>query len=108
MNTLPGGEGGQRSSHSRHRSSEGVMREPPVIGEIPIWVSMGYSYEAGGDDWVESPIGLSYLFQPPSRWEELYDRAADTATWEYVVLHGSLELRPTAETYSWIDTGGAA
>lgn len=81
---------------------QAVVGEPPSLGDVPLLVSMGYAYEEGEEDWVESPIGLLYLFQPSTRWEELYDRVAETDAWEFVELHGNLQLQPTEETYSWI------
>nr|WP_218182543.1 BrxA family protein [Halarchaeum sp. CBA1220] len=83
-----------------------VVGSPPSLGDTPLLVAMGYSYEEGDDGWVESPVGLQYLFQPSDRWEELYDRAAETGAWEFVELHGSLQLRPTDEPYSWISQEG--
>lgn len=80
----------------------------PSIGEIPLLVSMGYSYNQDESDWFESPIGHLYLFQPKNRWEELYDRAANTEVWEYLELHGELSLRPADEPYSWVETEGDA
>lgn len=83
-------------------SQQAVVGDPPSLGEIPLLVAMGYSWRDDRDEWLESPLGLQYLFQPSERWPELYDRAADTNTWEYVELHGSLQLRPTQEPHSWI------
>lgn len=84
-----------------------VVGNPPSLGETPLLVAMGYSYEEGDEEWFESPTGLQYLFQPSARWEELYNRAAETEAWEFVELHGSLQLRPTDEPYSSITSGGA-
>ena len=84
-----------------------VIGNPPSLGETPLLVAMGYSYEEGDEEWFESPTGLQYLFQPSARWEELYNRAAETEAWEFVELHGSLQLRPTDEPYSSITSGGA-
>ncbi|TKX79068.1 DUF1819 family protein [Halorubrum sp. SD626R] len=83
-----------------------VVGNPPSLGETPLLVAMGYSYEEGDEEWFESPTGLQYLFQPSARWEELYNRAAETEAWEFVDLHGSLQLRPTDEPYSSITSGG--
>jgi hypothetical protein len=82
-----------------------VVGNPPSLGETPLLVAMGYSYEEGDEEWFESPTGLQYLFQPSARWEELYNRAAETEAWEFVELHGSLQLRPTDEPYSSITSG---
>ncbi|MFN1127146.1 BrxA family protein [Halobacterium salinarum] len=84
-----------------------VVGNPPSLGETPLLVAMGYSYEEGDEEWFESPTGLQYLFQPNARWAELYNRAAETEAWEFVELHGSLQLRPTEEPYSSIKDGGA-
>ena len=84
-----------------------VAGASPSIGEVPLLVSMDYSYESD-DDWPTGPRGLLCLFQPESRWEELFDRVASTDAWEYLELRGELDLRPTAEPYSWVRGGGAA
>lgn len=88
-------------------NQQAVVGNPPSLGETPLLVAMGYSYEEGDEEWFESPTGLQYLFQPSARWEELYNRAAETEAWEFVELHGSLQLRPTDEPYSSITNGGA-
>lgn len=84
-----------------------IVGAPPALGDTPLLVAMGYSHEEGEDEWFGSPTGLQYLFQPSTRWEELYNRAAETAVWEFVDLHGSLQLRPANGPYSWITNGGA-
>ena len=84
-----------------------VVGDPPSLGDTPLLVAMGYSSEEGDEEWFESPTGLQYLFQPSARWEELYNRVAETEAWEFVELHGSLQLRPTDEPYSSITSGGA-
>lgn len=86
---------------------QAIVGDPPSLGDVPLLVSMGHSYETGENDWFDSPIGLVYLFQPGDRWEELYDRAASTDAWEFVELHGSLQLRPANDSYSWIAEEGA-
>lgn len=82
---------------------ETVIEEPPSLGEIPLLVAMGYSYEEGGDAWIEAPLGLQYLFQPQNRWEELYDRVAESDSWTFSDIHGTLQLQPISEPYNWID-----
>jgi hypothetical protein len=80
---------------------------PPTIGDIPLLVALGYSYDQDREDWLTPPRGLLYLFQPQSRWNELYDRAVESGSWEYVELHGNLRLQPVSgEPYSWIESGG--
>ncbi|WP_302080591.1 BrxA family protein [Salinibaculum rarum] len=86
------------------KDQRAVKGEPPSLGRVPLLVSMGYSYEQDAEDWLDSPLGHVYLFQPENRWQELYDRAANIEAWEYIELHGGLELRPTDGPYSWIGT----
>jgi hypothetical protein len=78
----------------------------PSIGEIPLLVAMDYSYGADDDTWLTAPRGLLYLFQPENRWKELFDRVAATDAWEYIELHGDLDVRPSSEPYSWAHDGG--
>lgn len=78
----------------------------PSVGDTPLLVAMDYSYGTD-DDWLTAPRGLLYLFQPESRWEELFDRAASTDAWEYRELHGDLDLRPSDELYAWVHGGDA-
>lgn len=85
-------------------ADQAVEGHQPTVGDVPLLVALGHSYEAGDDDWHESPRGFRSLLQQPSRWDELYDRAASTGAWEFVELHGSLELRPEADSYSWINS----
>lgn len=85
---------------------QSVVGTSPSVGRIPLLVSMGYSYEQDEERWLESPTGHLYLLQSENRWQELYDRAADTDVWEYLELHGDLDLRPVDQPYSWIDTEG--
>ncbi|AZH24848.1 BrxA family protein [Haloplanus aerogenes] len=84
-----------------------IVGDPPSIGDVPLLVSMGYSYGVDGDEWLTEPRGLFYLFQPEDRWEEFFDRVASTDAWEYLELHGELDLRPTDGPYSWVQDGGA-
>lgn len=84
-----------------------VVGSPPSIGDIPLLVSLGYSYEVGDDGWVDSPRGLLYLFQPEGRWDELFNRGARTEMWEFVELHGDLRFRPEDTTYAWTHGGNA-
>lgn len=85
---------------------QSVIGSSPSVGDVPLLVAMGYSYEEGGDDWLDSPIGLCYLFQTRSRWEEQFDRVGETDDWEFVELHGSLKLRPVGEIYDGFGTEG--
>jgi len=86
-------------------NQQSITGEPPSLGDIPLLVGMDYSYKVD-DDWLTAPRGLLYAFQPKNRWEELFDRVVKTDAWEYLELHGELDLRPSDEPYSWIDNGG--
>jgi hypothetical protein len=87
------------------QETQSTVGTPPSVGDTPLLVAMGYSYEPDGE-WLTRPRGLCYLFQPEARWEELFNRSARTDAWEYVELPGDLALRPTDEPHSWIDEGG--
>lgn len=87
-------------------AGQSTVGTPPPIGDIPLLVSMGYSYGTGEDEWINAPRGLCYLFQPEHRWEELFDRAVRTDVWTYRELPGTLEMLPADEPYSWIHAGG--
>jgi len=84
---------------------QAVVGESPSLGDIPLLVAIDYSY-GEDDDWLTAPRGLLYAFQPEDRWEELFDRVVRTNAWEYLELHGDLDLRPSNEPYSWIQNGG--
>jgi hypothetical protein len=85
---------------------QSVVGTSPSVGKTPLLLSMGYSYKQNEDNWFESPTGHLYLLQPKNRWQELYDRAASNEAWEYLDLHGELQLRPTDGPYSWIGKEG--
>lgn len=87
---------------------QSTMGEPPSLDDAPLLVSLDYSFSVDDEEWLTAPRGLLYLFQPESRWEELFDRAASTDAWEYLEVHGELDLRPTDEPYSWVQDGWAA
>jgi hypothetical protein len=84
---------------------QAVVGTSPSIGDISLLVGMDYSYESD-DEWLTAARGLLYLFQPGNRWEELFDRVASTDAWEYIELHGDLDVRPSGEPYGWADDGG--
>lgn len=83
-----------------------AVGSPPSLRDTSLLVAMGYSYGESDDEWFDSPIGLQYLLQPTTRWEELYNRVAETEAWEFVQLHGSLRLRPVDGLYSSIINSG--
>lgn len=85
---------------------QSVVGSSPSVGDIPLLVAMDYSYGRGDEEWLTAPRGLLYLLQPENRWEELFDRVASTDAWEYLELHGDLDLRPSGEPYSWVHDGG--
>lgn len=85
---------------------QAVVGTTPSLGDNPLLVAMGYSYDTSDENWITAPTGLLYLFQPEDRWSELFDRAASTETWEFVELHDDLRLRPNGDPYAWIDDRG--
>ena len=84
---------------------QSVVGTSPSIGDISLLVAMDYAYESDDDEWFTAPRGLLYLFQPENRWQELFDRVASTDAWEYIELHGDLDVRPSDEPYSWARDG---
>lgn len=86
-------------------NQQAVVGETPSVGDVPLLVAMGYSYDSGGENWADTPTGLLYLFQPEDRWLELFDRVASTEAWEFVELHGELRLSPNDGPYAWINGG---
>lgn len=89
-------------------SQQTAEGRPPTVDDRSLLVALGFSYEEGGGNWVDAPLGLLYLFQPESRSEELFDRAARTDAWEFIELQRTLKLRPVDETYEWIGGGSDA
>ena len=87
---------------------QSVVGGSPSVGDIPLLVAMDYSYNSDNDGRITAPRGLLYLFQPEDRWQELFDRAASTDAWEYLEVHGDLDLRPTDGPYSWAHKAGDA
>jgi hypothetical protein len=81
-------------------SQRTVKGTPAPVGDTPLLIALAYSY-ADSDDWMSAPRGLYYLFQPASRWDELYDRGAETDAWTYRDLHGELSLEPTEDAHPW-------
>ncbi len=86
---------------------ENSTNDFPTLGDVPLLVALEYSHEVGTGNWMASPVGLRSLFQPETRWEELYDRAAETGAWNYTELHSELRLRPTDGPYAWAETEDA-
>jgi hypothetical protein len=80
------------------RSTEGT---PPTVGDVPLLVFSGYSWEELGSSWLESPIGWLYLFQPPNYWEKLADRLSQFDSWSASEFQGGLRFTLTEDTYSW-------
>lgn len=77
--------------------------EPPNVGTVPLLVASGYSWARQGNEWLSSPIGWLYLFQPEPYWDSLIDRVANHDAWEASSIHGDFRLEPETETYAWAD-----
>ena len=75
----------------------------PNLGQTPLLVASGYSWETHGDDWLSQPTGWLYLFQPDQYWDSLAERVSDDSSWEASGIHGELKLQPVDDTYSWAD-----
>jgi len=68
---LSGGARGFRSVMRKIGVLDGqqsVVGTSPSVGDTPLLVAMDYSYGSDDEDWLTSPRGLLYLFQPANRW----------------------------------------
>jgi len=84
---------------------QSVVGTSPSVGDTPLLVAMDYSYGSDDEDWLTSPRGCS-TFSSLRTAGELFDRVASTDAWEYLELHGDLDVRPSDEPYSWVHDGG--
>jgi len=76
---------------------------PPTLGDIPLLVSSGYSWEERGNDWPELPVGWLYLLQPEHYWETLAERFSGFESWRASEFQGGLRFEPVEDTYSWAE-----
>lgn len=84
-------------------SQQAFHGEPPNVGDVPLLVASGYSWERQGKDWLSSPVGWLYLFQPEPYWDSLVERVADHDAWEANSLPGGLRLEPVDEPFAWAE-----
>jgi hypothetical protein len=82
---------------------QALQGQIPNLGEIPLLVASGYSWEIHEDDWLSQPTGWLYLFQPEQYWNSLAERVSDDPNWEASGIHGELRLKPIDDTYGWAD-----
>lgn len=75
----------------------------PNVGQVPLLVASGYSWETNGKTWLAEPIGWRYLFQPAQYWDSLAERLSEHPGWEASGIHGDRRLRPVGETYGWAE-----
>jgi hypothetical protein len=80
-----------------------VEGQVPNIGQTPLLVASGYSWEKQGKEWLAQPTGWLYLFQPEPYWDSLAERLSDHPSWEASGLHGELRLQPVDGTYDWAE-----
>lgn len=80
-----------------------LQGQPPNLGEIPLLVASGYSWEKEEDEWLTQPRGWLYLFQSEPYWDSLVKRLSDHPGWEASGIHGELRLKPVDETYGWAE-----
>jgi len=84
-------------------TQQAVKGQSPNLGDVPLLVASGYSFEENGKEWLTNPIGWLYLFQEEQYWESLAERLASLGGWEASGIPGDLRLQPTGETYGWAD-----
>lgn len=87
-------------------TQQSVSGQIPNVGEVPLLVASGYSFEEQGTEWLSRPLGWLYLFQQDQHWESLAERVASNPGWKAIGLRGDLRLQPTDETYGWADAVG--
>jgi hypothetical protein len=75
----------------------------PNVGTTPLLVASGYSWEKGGDNWLTSPQGWLYLFQPERYWDSLAERLGEHPSWETSGIHGEVRLEPVGEPFEWAE-----
>lgn len=80
-----------------------VEGQVPNIGQIPLLVASGYSWEKQRKEWLAQPTGWLYLFQPEQYWDSLAERLSDHPSWEANGLHGELRLQPVDGAYDWAE-----
>lgn len=86
-------------------TQQALQGQVPNIGDVPLLVASGYSWEKHGKDWLGQPTGWLYLFQPEEYWDTLAERLSNQPGWEASGIHGELRLQPAGETYGWAERG---
>jgi hypothetical protein len=84
-------------------TQQSLRGQTPNVGEIPLLVASGYSWEETGEGWLSRPLGWLYLFQQQQYWESLAERLGDHPSWEASGIHGELRLQPAEDTYAWAE-----
>ena len=70
---------------------------PPTLNEEPLHIAALYSWNTVGDDWLQDPIGLEYLFQQSTVIHRLVQRLGSTSRWTVKEQHGGTSLMPVSE-----------
>ena len=87
-------------------SQQTLHGESPNLGTVPLLIASGYSWERHGTDWLSSPIGWLYLFQPEPYWDSLVERVANHDAWKATGSTSGMRLEPVKDTYAWADRSG--
>jgi hypothetical protein len=72
--------------------SEGTV---PALDEAPLHIGALYSWNVGGKDWPQRPVGWYYLFQPTARREALLNRLQSSGRWRATRLRNQTVLKPS-------------
>lgn len=78
----------------------------PNLGTTPLLVASGYSWEKNGKDWLSTPRGWLYLFQPQQYRDSLAEWLVGHESWEASGIHGELRVQPVEDTYEWAESTG--
>ena len=70
---------------------------PPTIDAEPLHTAALYSWRTVGDDWLQHPVGLRYLFQPRAMIDRLVQRLGNTEHWQVYNQQGTTLLTPVPQ-----------
>lgn len=84
-------------------TQQALHGQVPNVGETPLLVASGYSWENAGKEWLSRPLGWRYLYQPEQYWDSLAERLGNHPSWEASGIHGELRLQPVDDTYGWAE-----
>jgi len=85
---------------------QSVVGTSPSVGDTPLLVARWTIRTEATTRTGSLRRGGCSTFSSLRTAGELFDRVASTDAWEYLELHGDLDVRPSDEPYSWVHDGG--